>query len=104
MAQFDVFPNPVARARPSYPYVVILQAEVARDSRERAVAPVAPRTAFAVVAGRLTPIMNIDGDEFVVLVPSLTTVPVQGLRHAVASVVDRRDDLLAAVDYLFFGV
>jgi hypothetical protein len=46
MTQFEVFPNPVTRARRSYPFVVVLQADVAEDGRERAVAPVAPRTAF----------------------------------------------------------
>ena len=64
MTQFEVFANPVARARASYPFVVMLQADVARGGRERVVAPVAPRAAFPVVAGRLTPIMAIERDEF----------------------------------------
>jgi hypothetical protein len=58
MTQFEVFANPVARARASYPFIVMLQADVAGGGRERAVAPVAPRAAFPVVAGRLTPIMR----------------------------------------------
>jgi hypothetical protein len=40
----------------------VLEADVARGDRERAVAPVAPRAAFPVVAGRLTPIMAIERD------------------------------------------
>ena len=104
MTQFEVFANPVARARASYPFVVMLQADVVRSGRERAVAPVAPRAAFPVVAGRLTPIMAIERDEFVLLVTSVTTIPVQSLGRAVASLADRRDDILAAIDYLFFGV
>jgi toxin CcdB len=104
MTQFEVFANPVARARPSYPFVVMLQADVARGARERAVAPVAPRSAFSAVAGRLTPIMTIERDEFVLLVTSVTTIPAQSLGRAVGSLADRRDDILAAIDYLFFGV
>ena len=104
MTQFEVFANPVARARANYPFVVMLQADVARSGRERAMAPVAPRAAFPVVAGRLTPIMAIERDEFVLLVTSVTTIPVQSLGRAVASLADRRDDILAAIDYLFFGV
>jgi hypothetical protein len=38
MTQFEVFANPVARARASYPFIVMLQADVARGGRERAVA------------------------------------------------------------------
>jgi len=68
------------------------------------VAPVAPRAAFPLIAGRLTPILTIERDEFVLLVTSLTTIPVRNLGRAIASLADRRDDILAAVHYLFFGV
>ncbi len=104
MTQFEVFANPIVRARPSYPFVVVLQADVARGGHERAVAPVAPRAAFPVISGRLTPIITIERDEFVLLVTSLTTIPVQSFGRAIASFVNRRDDILAAIDYLFFGV
>jgi toxin CcdB len=104
MTQFEVFANPIVRARPSYPFVVVLQANVARGGHERAVAPVAPRAAFPLITGRLTPIVTIERDEFVLLVTSLTTVPVQRFSRAVASLADRRDDIFAAIDYLFFGV
>ena len=104
MTQFEAFANPVARARASYAFVVVLQADVARGCHARAVAPVAPRAAFAAVAGRLTPIMAIERNELVLLVTSVTTIPVQSLGRAVASLADRRDDILAAIDYLFFGV
>jgi len=104
MPQFEVFANPVTRSRASYPFVVVLQSDVARGGRERAVAPVAPRAAFPIVAGRLTPIMSIECEEFVLLVTSVTTIPVQSLGRAVTSLADRRDDILAAIDFLFFGV
>lgn len=77
MTQFDVLANPVARA--SYPFVVVLQSDLAGGGRERAVAPVALRAEFSAVAGRLTPIMAIEREEFVLLVTSLTTIPVHGL-------------------------
>ena len=48
--------------------------------------------------------MAIGRDEFVLLVTSVTTIPIQGLGRAVASLADRRDDILTAIDYLFFGV
>ena len=104
MTQFEVFANPIVRARPIYPFVVVLQADVARGGRERAVAPVAPRAAFPLISGRLTPIMSIERNEFVLLVTSLTTIPLQNLSRAITSFADRRDDIFAAIDYLFFGV
>lgn len=104
MAQFDVFANPVGRGRRAYPYVVVLQAEVAETAHERVVAPTAPRAAFPTIPGRLTPVVTIERNDFVLLVTSLTTIPANSLRTAVGTLADRRDDILAAVDYLFFGV
>lgn len=104
MKQFDVFRNPVTGARRAYPFVVVLQSDVAQLGRERAVAPLAPRKAFPEIAGRLTPIVRVQRQEHVLLVTSLTTLPAQSLRDSVATLADRRHDILAAVDYLFFGV
>src|SRR6185436_1630106 len=104
MTQFEVFANPVVRARPSYPFVVMLQADLMRGGGERVIAPVAPRIALPPVRGRLTPIMTIERDEFVLLVTSATTIPLQSLGRAIASVADRRDAILAALDYLFVGI
>ena len=104
MTQFEVFANPVVRARASYPFVVVLQADVARGGRERAVVPVAPLAAFPAISGRLTPIVTVGHDEFVLLVTSLTTIPAQSLGRAIASFANRRDDIFAAIDFLFFGV
>lgn len=104
MTQFEVFANPVARARRAYPYVVVLQADVALSGRDRAVAPAAPRAAFGAIPGRLTPVVAIEEEDFVLLVTSLTTLPAKSLGTAVASLAARREDILAAIDYLFFGV
>jgi hypothetical protein len=68
------------------------------------VAPVAPRREFPVIASLLTPIMTIERDEFVLLVTSETPLPVWSLGRAMTSLADRRDDSLAAIDYLFFRV
>jgi CcdB protein len=48
--------------------------------------------------------VTVGRDEFVLLVTSMTTIPVQSLGRAIASLADRRDDIFAAIDYLFFGV
>jgi hypothetical protein len=39
MTQFEVFANPIVRARTNYPFVVVLQANVALGDRERTVPP-----------------------------------------------------------------
>jgi hypothetical protein len=62
MAQFEVFVNPLASARRAYPFVVVMQADIAAAIRSR------------------------------------------DLIESQCSIAAARRDLLAAIDYLFFGV
>ncbi len=48
--------------------------------------------------------VTIERSEFVLLVTSLTTLPAKSLGTAVTSLADRREEILAAIGYLFFGV
>ena len=104
MAQFDVHPNPIPGARRAYPWVVVLQSELAGSSGRRIVAPMAPRAAFSKSSGRLVPFVRFDGGDYAVLVPALTSIASRELVEPAGSLADLRSPLLAAVDYLFFGV
>ena len=104
MPQFDVFANPIAAARRAYPYVVALRSDVAGDAHDQIVAPLAPRESMSTVAGRLTPIVAFQGSQHVVLVPSLAGVRSRDLSKQHGSIASARSELLAAIDYLFFGV
>jgi toxin CcdB len=103
--QFDVHANPVTAARRAYPWVVELQSPLADAGRTRVVAPLVPRAALGSgTTGRLVPIVQVQGADHAVLVPSLASVPARDLGPAVESAVYARAELLAAVDLLFFGV
>jgi toxin CcdB len=104
MAQFDVHPNPIPAARRAYPYVVVLQADLVAQGRDRIVAPLAPRAALAAVTGRLTPVVVLQEGDYVAIVPGLTSVRRDDLGAPIASLAHLRGELLAAIDYLFFGV
>jgi toxin CcdB len=104
MRQFDVLDNPIPRARRAMPFVAILQSDLADTGRERVVAPLAPSAALPPLAGRLIPIVTVGNDDYALLVPALTTLPVVNLRHVVASLAADRDRILAALDHLFTGV
>jgi hypothetical protein len=101
--QLEVFPNPLVRARGAYPYVVVLQADVAAPGRERIVAFLAPHAQVGNVAGRLTPVVTVDKRSFVVLMPSMTNVPVSALRDAVGDLQEFRESILDAIDATFVG-
>jgi hypothetical protein len=102
--QFDVFPNPILAARKAYPYVVALQSDFTRGEGDEIVAPIAPKEALLKFAGRLTPSVRIGSVDYVVLVPALTSMKRRDLVKEVSSLSGARSQLLAAIDYFFFGV
>ena len=104
MAQFDVFVNPIPAARRAYPFVVTLQSDFAHSAHQQIVAPLAPLGLMPATAGRLTPIVSVEGQKHVVLIPALTGLRSRDLAQPHGSVAADRGPLLAAIDYLFFGL
>jgi toxin CcdB len=104
MMQFDVFVNPIAAARGAYPFVVALQSDFAQYARDQIVAPLVPLSLIPDVISRLTPIVSLEGSEHMVLVPALSGVQSRDLGKRNCSIAAARSELLAAIDYLFFGV
>lgn len=102
--QFDAFINPIIAARRAYPFVIVLQSDFAQGVRDQIVAPLVPRESLSKVTGRLTPTVLMDSSEYVVLVPALAAVRRRDLGQNVGSLATARNELLAAIDYLFFGV
>jgi toxin CcdB len=104
MQQFDVYANPVSSARRAYPLIICLQSDLLSDGTEVVVAPMVPRRSLAGAAGRLTPAVAIDDQEYIVLTNSLTSVPARDLVQRTANLLAYRQQLMAAVDLLFFGI
>jgi toxin CcdB len=102
--QHDVFANPAPRTRAAFPFVAVLQADLSAESRSRMVAPMAPRGAMMGAVGRLMPIVQHDGHEFLLAMELMTSVPVSALRNPLGSIAARRDDITRAVDWLFIGI
>ena len=102
--QLEVFPNPLVRARRAYPYVVVLQADIAAMGRERVVAFLAAKDQIGPVSGRLMPVVEVDRREFVVLMPSITNVPVAELRRSVGDIAAWRSKIVDAIDWMFLGI
>ena len=102
--QLEVFPNPLARARRAFPYVVVLQADIAAMGRERIIAFLAAKAQVGAVAGRLMPVVELGGRDFVLLMPSITNVPATELRGPVGNLAAFRDRIVDAIDWTFLGV
>jgi toxin CcdB len=104
MAQFDVFVNPFASVRRTYPFVVAMQSELTLNGAEQLVAPIASNDYEQSSTRRVMPVIALRGNDHVVLVPRLTVMRSRDLIEKVGSVAAARTELLAAIDYLFFGV
>lgn len=104
MSQFDVFVNPLSRARRIYPYVAILQSDSADTGSRRIVAPLAPKSRLPGVAGRLTPHVHALDTDLVLVVPHLASVSSTELVESRGHLRGYRDAIVAAIDYLFLGV
>ncbi|MCC6983287.1 MAG: CcdB family protein [Bauldia sp.] len=102
--QFDVHRNPIASRRGIAPFVAILQADIADTGRERIVAFLVAQHALRAVAGRLMPIVEIEGKDFVLLVPSLTGIPAAELKAPLGTIASYRDAIVEALDWLFLGI
>ena len=104
MAQFDVFVNPLAAVRPAYPFVVAMQSEFTINGAEQLVAPIASSDYAQSGSRCVMPVVALQGNHHVVVVPRLTVMRSRDLIEKVSSVATARTELLAAIDYLFFGV
>jgi len=104
MAQFDVFVNPIQNARRGYPYVVAMQSDFTINGAEQLVAPIASNDYGQLSIRRVTPVVALQGNDHVVLMPRLTVMRSRDLVQKVSSIAAARTELLAAIDYLFFGV
>lgn len=104
MSQYDVFDNPIPRARRAFPFVTILQSELADIGRDRIVAPLVPRSRMQGASGRLTPIVKVLDIEHVLLVPRMAPVAAADLRTVKDQLTSYRNEIVAALDFLFLGV
>ncbi|MBX3157841.1 MAG: CcdB family protein [Deltaproteobacteria bacterium] len=105
MTQFDVFLNPVSRARRSFPLVVVVQSDLARTGTDRMVAPLALMTTQLSGGGnKLLPRVSVAGSDHLIFVPNMTTIREAELREHRGQLGAYRSQIMAAIDYLFFGV
>ena len=102
--QLDVFPNPLVRARRSFPYVVLLQADISAFGSDRIIAFLAAKAQFGPPNSRLMPVVQVAGRDFVLLMPSITNVPATELRGPIGNLNAFRDLIVDAIDWTFLGI
>jgi toxin CcdB len=105
MGQFSVYKNKNPKTRAAYPYLVDVQSDLLRDLRTRVVVPLVKLTALGKKPIKsLTPLVDMDGQKYLMLVPQLAGISLNDLGPEVASVARHRNEIIGAVDFLVTGI
>ncbi|WP_284777696.1 CcdB family protein [Agrobacterium sp. lyk4-40-TYG-31] len=80
-----------------------LQADILDDLKTRVVAPLYPANELSWSLAKLSPRFLISSEIFVMATQRMVAVPVQEIGDFVADLSSRRDDIIAATDFLFQG-
>ncbi|HEU4653397.1 MAG TPA: CcdB family protein [Steroidobacteraceae bacterium] len=105
MPQFSVYKNKNPSTRSAYPYLVDIQSDLLRDLKTRVVVPLVKVTALSKKSiQHLTPIVEVDGQKYLMLMPQLAGVSAKDLGPPVSDVSKHRNVIVGAIDFLVTGI
>ncbi len=104
MAQFDVYLNPNGATRQAVPYLLDVQADLLDMLATRVVVPLVRAETMVLSASKLNPKFDIDESTVVMSSAELAGVSIRSLGEKVASLKAQRDEIIAALDFLFTGI
>jgi toxin CcdB len=105
MQQFSVYRNKNPKTRSTYPYLIDVQSDLLSDLGTRVVVPLVRRTASTKKPIKiLMPVVSVDGQEFIMMVPLLAGIGNAELGPPVASAAQHRGEVVAALDFLITGI
>ncbi len=104
MAQFDVYLNRNPATRKSIPYLLDVQADLLDTLATRVVVPLVLEEEMGLAAKHLNPQFKIKGTSVVMSAAELAGVPNRLLGDKVASLKNKRDEIIAGLDLLFTGI
>ncbi len=103
MAHLDVFRNPDATTANVIPYVVDVQSELLAGLPTHIVIPLAYPEAIETPILRLNPKVGVGRTVLVALTQDMASVSNRLLKKPVTNLSPHRDEILAALDFLFTG-
>lgn len=104
MAQFDVYLNPNTETCSVIPYLLDVQADLLDTLATRVVVPLILAAEMGLAAKQLNPQFRIKGVTVVMSTAELAGVSNRSLGEKVASLINKRDEIIAALDLLFTGI
>ena len=106
MAQYDVYSNPNARSRDSFPYLVDIQSVLLERLRTRLTIPLSRLGAETAgeLPRRLVPRFLVAGEGLLLLAHLAAAIETRHLRKPVASLAGSALEIIDAVDAVVSGV
>jgi len=104
MAQFDVYLNTNADSCKAIPYLLDVQADLLDTLTTRVVVPLILADEMGLAAKHLNPQFKIKGVAVVMSSAELAGISIRSLGDKVASLKNKRDEIIAALDLLFTGI
>jgi toxin CcdB len=93
------------KSKSAYPYLVDVQSDLLSELQTRVVVPLAKLTALRKKPIRdLTPVVEIEGAKYLMLVPQLAGISISEMGPSVATIANHREEVVAALDFLITGV
>ncbi len=103
MAHMNVYKNPNVAAK-GFPYLLDLQNALLDDMPTTVVAPLGlPNVIDQIPVLRLNPSVTVDGQRLIVMTQELAAIKRKQLKAPVANLSAHREEILAALDFLFTG-
>ncbi len=104
MAHLDVFVNPDADTAKAIPFLLDIQSNLLDDLPTRVVIPlVYPEAIETLPILRLNPKVSVAETALVALTQDMAALPRRLLKSPVANLSSQREEILAAIDFLFTG-
>ncbi len=105
MAQFTVCRNKNPQTCSAIPFLLDVQNNLLEDLETRVVIPLCPvSTMKGQTLRTLMPILEIEGERFLMLTPQMAGIPKSELGVPVTRVEQYRFEIIAAVDFLLTGI
>ncbi len=104
MAQFDLYRNPNPGTNKSIPYLLDVQVDLLDLLATRVVVPLHTLKSIPKPMRHLNPILQFNGENYVLSTAELAAVAKGALGEAVGNMQSDRDDIIAALDFVFTGI
>lgn len=105
MAQFSVYRNPDPASRKRVPLFLDVQSRLISELGTRVVVPLCPAAQVREqVMKTLTPVFEIGGTRYAMITPQIAGLSRKQIGKRVCDLETRRDEIIAALDFLITGI